>query len=73
MCILSIAPAIIDGPQLLNITVGQTFSANYSALDSRGKPITLNMSGLPAGATFDKTTGIFSWTPTTLTEVPALR
>ena len=64
---------IINGPQLLNITAGETFSATYSARDTEGNLITLNMTGLPVGATFNTTTGIFSWTPLALTEVPNLR
>ena len=64
---------IINGPQLLNITVGEIFIATYSARDTEGDLITLNMTGLPVGATFDIATGIFSWTPTALIEVPNLR
>ena len=58
---------------MLNITVGQPFSASYVALDADGHPITLNMTGLPTDATFNVANGIFSWTPATLTQVPNLR
>ena len=42
---------------------GQLLSFTVSATDPEGDPLTYSASNLPSGATFDPTTGIFSWTP----------
>ena len=46
---------------------GQTLSFTITASDPNDIPpnqLTLSASGLPAGASFDPATGVFSWTPT---------
>jgi len=53
----------VQGPQ--TIQPGQTVSFIVSATGSDPADIiTLTASGLPSGATFDSSTGVFTWTPT---------
>lgn len=42
---------------------GATLSFFVNATDPDGDPLALSASGLPSGATFDPSTGVFSWTP----------
>lgn len=63
----------ITGNSTLNVQVGVQISATYTAIDARGNNIILNMTGLPAGATFNPQTGVFTWTPADLTPVTNLR
>ena len=73
LCLKARTAPIINGSLHLNITVTKPFSASYFALDADGQAVTLNITGLPDGTTFNARTGIFSWNPTALTEVPNLR
>jgi hypothetical protein len=42
---------------------GETLTFTLSATDLDGNTLTYSASNLPAGATFDTVTGVFSWTP----------
>lgn len=59
------APVLtVPGDQTVN--EGALLSFTVSATDPEGQPVTLRVSGLPAGATFTdfhNNTGSFSWTP----------
>jgi len=46
-----------------SIAVGATLSFSISATDSDDTVLTYSASNLPAGATFDTTSRLFSWTP----------
>jgi hypothetical protein len=52
----------VPGPQSTNET--QALHFVVSASDPDGDTVTLNATGLPAGASFDASTGAFDWTPT---------
>lgn len=47
------------------VIAGQLLQFTLSASDYEGDPLTYSAGNLPAGATFDGTTGQFSWTPGT--------
>jgi hypothetical protein len=64
---------VISGPRSWHVTVGQVFSAQYTANNSDGSAVTMSMSGLPVGAVFVATTGVISWTPRTTDAVPSVR
>jgi hypothetical protein len=49
------------GPQQVLEHNNLTFTV--SAIDPDGNAVTLSATGIPNGATFDPTTGVFSWTP----------
>ncbi len=59
----------VNRPPVLNtignktITVGQSLTFSVSATDPDGDALTYSASGLPAGATFNASTRVFSWTP----------
>lgn len=53
-----LAPASVSGVE------AQPIAFTVSASDADGDATTLAATGLPAGATFDPATGMFSWTPT---------
>ena len=44
---------------------GQNLQFTVSATDSNNNPLTYSVSPLPAGASLDPLTGVFSWTPAT--------
>lgn len=45
------------------VQAGKTLSFTVAATDPDADPLTYAVQNLPAGATFDSTTGAFSWTP----------
>ena len=50
------------GPKTVAVDANLAFTV--TATDPNGDPITYSVSNLPTGATFNTTTGAFSWTPT---------
>jgi len=46
------------------VTVGNSLQFTVSASDSDGDTLSYSASGLPAGASFNTSTRVFSWTPT---------
>ena len=44
-------------------TEGQTLAFQLHAIDPDGDALTFSADNLPAGATFNPVTGVFSWTP----------
>ncbi|AZR72907.1 hypothetical protein BBF96_05585 [Anoxybacter fermentans] len=60
----------VDRPPVLStigdktVDAGQGLSFTVTANDPDGDPVTYSAAGLPQGATFDTSTGSFSWTPT---------
>ena len=63
----------ISGYSTYYITVGKLFTSTYTTTNADGSAVTLSMTGMPVGATFNAATGVFSWTPTSITPVPELR
>ena len=56
------APVLSNpGPQQVLEHATTTFTV--SATDPDGNAVTLSASGMPSGATFNTSTGVFSWTP----------
>ncbi len=55
----------VPGPQVDFVSVPLTFKVNASDPDIPAEVISLSASGVPANATFDPATGVFSWTPAT--------
>jgi serine protease len=53
-----------------SITLNNTLTFTVSATDANATIPTLGVTGLPAGATFDTGTGVFSWTPTATGSFP---
>jgi len=53
----------VPGPQVVNELTTLNFSVNATDPDIPANIITLSASGLPAGSTFDPSTGQISWTP----------
>lgn len=54
----------ITGPDALTVRVGNTTHATLVATDIDGDALTFTTT-LPEGATFNESTGVFSWAPTT--------
>ena len=54
---------MINGSQILLVTVGHQVTATYTTTNADNSDVTLSMSGLPNGATFDPAIGLFSWLP----------
>jgi hypothetical protein len=52
----------VPGPQ--TVKAGTTITFTITASDTDGDTITLTTSTLPTGATFNSSTGVFTWTPT---------
>jgi hypothetical protein len=74
MCVyVASSQPVISGPRSWYVTVGQVFSAQYTANNSDGSAVTMSMSGLPVGAVFVAATGVVSWTPLTTDAVPSVR
>ena len=69
----NVAP-LIEGPSDMNVTVGQTFTANITV---RNKNLlvaaTIMVLNLPANATYNPDTGLFTWTPSSMEPVKNLR
>ncbi|HWU76726.1 MAG TPA: putative Ig domain-containing protein, partial [Rhodanobacter sp.] len=55
---------VIAPQDTVAINEGQTWSLPIVASDADGDPLTVNMSNLPSGASFDARTGMLNWTPT---------
>ena len=60
---VAVAPPtlIVPGPQ--STRPGKTAAFTVAATDPAGMAVTLSVLGLPASATFDAASGVFSWTP----------
>jgi len=61
------APVLTLSTSTPVIAEGSTLTApafTVTATDADGDPLTYSATGLPAGTTFDTSTGAFSWTPT---------
>lgn len=58
-------PPVLTVPGTQTINEGQALRITVSATDVESPPqtVALSVSGSPTGATFDTSTGIFSWTP----------
>jgi hypothetical protein len=48
-----------------SVIEGKTLEFTVSAVDPDGNPLTYSASNLPAGASFNTSSGVFSWTPVT--------
>ncbi|MEY4193907.1 MAG: hypothetical protein RLZZ226_275 [Pseudomonadota bacterium] len=58
------APLLIIEPSTLqSVTVGESLVMKISATDPDANRVVLSASKMPDQATFDSTTGLFSWTP----------
>ncbi|HLA40933.1 MAG TPA: putative Ig domain-containing protein, partial [Candidatus Glassbacteria bacterium] len=59
-------PPVFTPPAITIYTAvpGQTLSFTVTATDPAGELVTLSATGLPAGATFNAATGLFTFTPT---------
>ncbi len=55
------------------VTVGIQFRTTYTTTNADASAVTLSMSGLPSGATFNPTSGLFSWFPSVVEPVGNLR
>ena len=64
---------MINGSQILHVIIGKQFLTTYSTTNLDGSNVTISMSGLPSGATFDPTNGLFSWIPVIKESVGNLR
>ena len=66
---VTILPASGNSPPVLgaignkSVDEGSLLSFTISATDADGNPLTYSASNLPAGASFDASTRVFSWTP----------
>ncbi len=58
-------PPVISGTGDKSVIEGQLLTFTISATDPDGDLIYYSASDLPEGATFDTSTGVFSWTPDT--------
>lgn len=56
-------PPVLDPLGNQNVLKNQLLQFTVSATDSDNDPITYSADSLPAGATFDPTSGTFTWTP----------
>jgi hypothetical protein len=56
-------PPVLDDIMDMSGTVGLTLTFTLHATDPNSDPITYSGSSLPAGATLNPSTGVFSWTP----------
>jgi len=56
-------PPVLDPIGAKTVNEGQTLSFGVSASDPDGDALSFSAAPLPAGATLDSTTGLFSWTP----------
>ncbi|MCX7915377.1 MAG: putative Ig domain-containing protein, partial [Verrucomicrobiae bacterium] len=54
----------ITSPGNRTVSVGTNLTLTVSGSDPDGDPLTYSASGLPASATFNPSTRVFSWTPT---------
>ncbi|MDH5641700.1 MAG: PKD domain-containing protein, partial [Nitrospira sp.] len=62
---VNVAPVLAPiGNQTVNEGSLLTFTASATDVDVPTQLLTFSAAGLPAGATFDVTTGLFAWTPT---------
>jgi PKD repeat protein len=59
------SPVFSRVPASQTVSVGQSLTFAVSASDPQGGVVTIIADSLPSGATFDRNTGQFSWTPTT--------
>lgn len=57
------APVLDVGLGNRTVYAGDALTFTVKAADADMNPVTLSATGLPAGATLDATTGVFSWTP----------
>ena len=55
---------IIAGPGNKKVAANSTLSFTLKVVDPDGDTISYSAIGLPLGATFNSSTGVFSWTPT---------
>ena len=61
---------VITVSSTLNATIGQKVTLHVTTSDKDGDDVTLSLqSELPAGASFDATSGTFKWTPRSLERV----
>ena len=73
--VLAAVPPNVDLPPLFSplgsqsVQEGQPLQFSVSATDVNLYSLTYAASSLPIGASFNSTTGIFSWTPTTTSQV----
>ena len=52
---------------MVNVTIGREMTLNVTTYDKDGDVVTLSLgTELPPGADFNATTGIFTWTPSTM-------
>lgn len=61
------APVLTLTTEAATITENQPLTVTANASDADADPVTLSVSELPAGASFNPTTGLFSWTPQLVT------
>jgi uncharacterized protein (TIGR03437 family) len=60
---LTIPEPVLRLPGRQSTRPGKLTGFSVSASDPTGLPVTISASGLPAHATFDATSGVFTWTP----------
>ena len=58
-----ITAPVIDSISNATVKIGENLNFTVKASDADGDNLTYSASGLPAGATFNKNSGFFSWTP----------
>ena len=69
----NVAP-LIEGPTDMNVTVGETFTTNIT-VRNRNLLVaaTIMVLNLPANATYNPDTGLFTWTPSSMEPVKNFR
>jgi len=59
-------PPVLTAPTTVNGKTNELVQFNVSATDPDNNPVTLSATNLPSGATFNPTTGLFNWLPSTV-------
>lgn len=61
------APVLSLSTEAASLTENQPLTVTATVSDADGDPLSLSVSELPPGASFDTATGLFSWTPQLVT------
>jgi len=56
-------PPVISAPSQVLAAIGQTLRFRIAAIDPDGDTVSIGVASLPAGASFDSTNGLFTYTP----------
>ncbi|MEZ5336017.1 MAG: putative Ig domain-containing protein [Methanolobus sp.] len=57
------APTLLLDPEGVSVAETETATITLTGSDPDGDDVTYSASGLPEGAIFDESSGIFTWTP----------